>query len=311
MASRSPEQARSFATEHGAATSHGSYDDLLADDAVDAVYVGTVPSAHHDPAVRAAGAGRHVLVEKPLAATHAWATSVVEAARSSDVFLLEAFGYRFHPQTQLLCQLVRDGAIGEVHAIEASCGSMVEPWPASGRADPQLAGGGIVAVGCYPVSMARLVAGAAVGLPFLDHETLTAVGTIGESGVDEWSVATLGFRTGVTARVSAGVRAGDDNTVKVYGSRGHILVPLPWMVPVTDPGVVVLTTAGVGRRTLHSPPARPYAVQVDAIGERGDAVQAVEMSWSDSLGNAAALDRWRQAIGLRYPFETDAAADPC
>ncbi len=310
VASRSLEHAKSFTDEHGAATSYGSYAELLADDAVDAVYIATVPIAHHDLAVRAAAAGKHVLVEKPLAVNHAWTMAVVEAARSSDVFLLEAYMYRHHPQTQLLRELIQEGAIGEVHSIEASCGSVVTPWPTSGRFDPALGGGGILGVGCYPVSMARLVAGAAIGLPFINPESVTAVGTVGESGVDEWSVATLGFHTGVTARVSAGVRAGDENTVKIYGSRGHILVPLPWMVPVTDPGRLVLTTAGVGRRTLESEPAYPYAVEVDVIGDRDDAREAPQMSWSDSLGNAAVLDQWRAAIELGYPFEADEAAHP-
>lgn len=297
VASRRLEQATSLADELGVAQAYGSVAELLDDDSVDAVYIATVPSMHAEQIEQAVSAGKHVLVEKPLAVTAGGAGAAIRAARAADVSLVEALGYRFHPQTALLVDLVRDGAIGEVHSIEASCGSFVEPWPGSSRADPALGGGGITAVGCYPVSMARLVAGAAAGRPFLDPETVVGVASVGETGVDEWAVATCTFATGVTARVAAGVRAGDENTVKVYGSRGHILVPLPWLVPVAEPGAVVLTTVGVGRRTLHTAAASPYAVAVDAIAERS-AREAAEVSWDDSLGNAATLDRWRAAAGL-------------
>jgi predicted dehydrogenase len=300
VGSRNRDHARSTAHELGLEQGYGTVPELLDNDSVDAVYVATVPSTHAELVEQAAVAGKHVLVEKPLAVTAEQTGAAIAAARTAGVSLVEALGYRFHPQTALLRDLIAEGAIGEVHSIEASCGSFVEPWPSSSRADPALGGGGITAVGCYPVSMARLVAGAAVGQPFLDPEVVDGVASVGETGVDEWAVATCTFATGVTARVAAGVRAGDDNTVKVYGSRGHILVPLPWLVPVDEPGAVVLTTVGVGRRTLQTPAASPYALAVDAIAER-TGHEVPEVSWADSLGNARTLDRWREAALNRQP----------
>lgn len=296
-AGRSLGPAQAFATEHGAATSYGSYQELLDDDAVDAVYIATVHSTHAELAIQAVEAGRHVLVEKPLGVTAAQASGVVDAARRHGVFLAEANIYRYHPQTALLRELIADGAIGEVHAIEASCGYIAEPYPTAREFDVGLGGGAILGVGGYPVSMARLVAGVAAGQPFAEPQTLSGVGTVGDTGVDEWAVATLRFPYGIIARVSTGVRAGDENVVRVYGSRGHLFVPLPWVLPADEPGTVVLTTLGAGRQTLHSAPAASYAREADALGLRGEAVEAAEVSWADSLGTAAVLDQWRAALG--------------
>src|SRR5207302_10939763 len=138
-------------------------------------------------------AGKHVLCEKPLTLNHAWSMALVEAARRADVFLMEAFMYRCHPQTTQLAELVRDGAIGEVRHVESSF-SFHADFRTDGRIyDAELGGGGILDVGGYPVSMARLIAGAATGQAFADPVSVSAVGRIGETGVDEWTTASLGF----------------------------------------------------------------------------------------------------------------------
>jgi predicted dehydrogenase/aryl-alcohol dehydrogenase-like predicted oxidoreductase len=311
IASRSFEHGKAFAEEFRAQASYGSYQELLDDDQVDAVYVATVHTNHHELTIRAVEAGKHVVCEKPLAVNHAWSMASVEAARRSGVFLAEAYMYRFHPQTRLLADLISDGAIGELYAIEASFAySATPPRPGSRTFTAELAGGGILDVGGYPVSMARMIAGAAVGLPFIEPEAMTAVGELTEAGVDAWAVATLQFHTGVTARVTAGVLAADEQTVKVYGSRGHIVVPTPWVVPPAERGRVVLTEVGRDVRTFETGPAFSYALEADAVGVRGQALEAPQMSWNDSLGNARTLDQWRQAIGLTYPFEADEAAYP-
>jgi predicted dehydrogenase/aryl-alcohol dehydrogenase-like predicted oxidoreductase len=309
VASRTLGRAEEFGAEFGA-TSYGSYEELLSDPHVDAIYIATVHINHHDLAIRAAAAGKHIICEKPLALNHAWAMASVEAARRQGVFLAEAYMYRFHPQTQLVRKLVEDGAIGDLYAIEASFAYHSTAAPQSRTFNPAMAGGGILDVGGYPVSMARMLAGAALGLPFIDPETLTATGQLGATGVDDWTVATLQFHTGVTARVATGVRAADDNTVKLYGSRGHLEVPDPWVITPTNPGAVIVTSTGRGTRTIPSEPGYSYALEADAVGERGDRLEAPQMSWNDSLGNARVLDRWRDAIELTYPIEADDASHP-
>src|SRR5690606_25708656 len=142
---------------------HDSYDALLANPEVQAVYISTPHPMHAQWAVRAARAGKHILCEKPLTMNYWSAMAVVEAARQNEVFLMEAFMYRCHPQTQKLAELIARGAIGEVKVIQAtfSFGAGFDP---NGRVyNNALGGGGLLDVGCYCTSMARMIAGAATG----------------------------------------------------------------------------------------------------------------------------------------------------
>src|SRR5262249_34925205 len=155
---------------------------------------------------RAAEAGKHLLIEKPLGINHAEAMAVVEAARRHDVFLMEAYMYRCHPQTARLVELIREGAIGEVRVIEASFGFDIGDKPDHRLLDHGLAGGGILDVGGYPVSISRLIAGAAAGTGFADPIEVHGAGHIGASGrVDEWAVATLRFPGDIVAQVMCGI----------------------------------------------------------------------------------------------------------
>ena len=301
VGSRDAGRAAAFAAEFGAARSYGSYQEVLDDPGVDAVYIATPHPAHAHWVVRAAEAGKHVLCEKPLAVTWAHAMAAVEAARRHDVFLMEAYMYRCHPQIRLLADLVRDGVIGEVHQIRASFAFAAAPTPTGRLFAPDLAGGGILDVGGYPVSAARLVAGAARGLPFADPSGVTGAGHLGETGVDEWALATLDFGDGLTAQVSAGVRLAAADAIEVYGSEGYLIVDDPWLP--AGPGRIAVHRVGEEPREETTPPVAQYAAEADAVAEHVAARQAPQMSWADSLGNAATLDAWRAAIGLEYPAE--------
>src|SRR5690606_25764497 len=146
-----------FAQQMGlsSVTAHASYEALLADPAVDAVYIATPHPMHARWAILAAEAGKHILCEKPLALNHGQAMAMVEAAVRHRVFFMEAFMYRCHPQTARLVELIQQGAIGQVRMIEGSFGYRAGFDPNSRVYNNDLAGGGILDVGCYPVSMAR------------------------------------------------------------------------------------------------------------------------------------------------------------
>lgn len=303
VGSRDPDRAAAFAADFGAARAYGSYQEVLDDPEVDAVYLATPHPAHVEWVVRAAEAGKHILCEKPLALTWAHAMAAVEAARRHDVFLMEAYMYRCHPQIQRLAELVRDGVIGTVAQVQATFSFDTRFDPAGRLFAPELAGGGILDVGGYPVSLARLVAGAARGLPFADPVGVTGAGRLGETGVDEWAVATLDFGDGLVAQVAAGVRLAVDSTVRVYGSDGYLELPDPWLPPADRPGRVVVHRAGEPPREETTEGVAQYAAEADAVAEYLAERQAPRMSWADSLGNAAALDAWRAAIGLTFPAE--------
>ncbi|MDX2968000.1 aldo/keto reductase [Kribbella solani] len=307
VGSRSQESAHTFADNWDIANRHGSYAGLLADEAVDAVYIATPHPMHVEWAIKAAEAGKHVLCEKPLAINRAWSEAMIEAAVRNDVFLMEAYMYRCLPQTKLIAQLVRDGELGTVHQIQATFAFAAGYRPESRIFADDLAGGGILDVGGYPVSMARLIAGANVGQPFLDPAAVTAVGHVGDTGVDEWTVATLFFDGGVTAQVSTGVRLADQNQVRIFGSEGYLVVEDPWFGGDGKPTHVTLHKVGEEPREISAEPALIYAAEAEAVQAaiQSGAKQAPEMSWADTFGNLTVQDQWRAAIGQQYASERE------
>ena len=263
-------------------------------------------------ALAAIRAGKHVLVEKPLAPNFGSVMAIVDAAREAGVTVVEAYMYRFHPQTRMLLRLVAEGVIGDVVHIDATF-SFATPSTAGRLFDPELAGGGILDVGGYPVSIARAVAGTAGGTAFAEPIEVSAAGTIGVTGVDEWSVAQLTFPGGITAAVRAGVRLAEPESVTVHGSRGSIALTDPWTIHSDT--ALTLRVVGAEPQVFsfasNTSDHKPYALEADALARAvAEGGEAAEMSLDDSLGNAKVLDRWRAAIGLRYPFETDTSAIP-
>ncbi|MGO1257425.1 MAG: Gfo/Idh/MocA family protein, partial [Brachybacterium sp.] len=167
VGSSSKERAQSFADEFPLAEPAliGDYAEVLASEQVDAVYISTVHTGHARLAAMALEAGKHVLCEKPLTPNAATSMALLDLAARTGRVLLEAYMYRFHPQTQRVLDLVAEGAIGDVAHVDASFA--FDTGGRSGRLfDPAIAGGGILDVGCYPMSLARFVAGAAQGRAF-------------------------------------------------------------------------------------------------------------------------------------------------
>ncbi|WP_338040122.1 aldo/keto reductase [Paramicrobacterium fandaimingii] len=307
---RAEEFAAEFETGEAPIRAYGSYAELYADPTVDAVYIATVHTEHVRLAIQAVEAGKHVICEKPLAVNHAGVMTLVEAARRAGVYLAEGFMYRFHPQVDRLVQLIADGAVGDVQHVDSAFSFAADLPDDSRLKNPNLAGGGILDVGGYPLSAARLVAGAATGAPFADPTELTAKGTIGHTGVDEWASASLEFASGITAHVTCGIGLHEPSSLVVYGSAGRITVRSPWLPSVDAPSSIDVERVGESPQRIDFEPAFSYARQADALAEFADAGQSPRMSWADSLGNARALDRWRAAIGLEYPFEAATANVP-
>ena len=304
------ERSRDFAHEFGIDSAYGSYQELLADPAVQAVYVATPHPLHAEWAIAAVRAGKHVLCEKPLTMNRREAEAVVAAARDNDVFLMEAFMYRCHPQTVRLAELVAGGRVGEVRTIRATFSYLGSYDLASLKLNKKLGGGGILDVGCYPVSMSRRLAGAALGKKFAEPEAVSGTAFIGgESGVDEYAAATLTFPGGIIAQCACGVRLQMDNQVVVFGTEGRIEVPLPWFCSGIEGGtghILVRDNEGKLAEDIEVTTAEwLYGIEADTVAENLDRRQAPAMSWEDSLGNLEALDRWREAIGLEYDSDRE------
>ncbi|MBZ9898134.1 aldo/keto reductase [Mesorhizobium sp. BR1-1-6] len=288
------------------------YEALLTDAEIDAIYISVPHPGHAQWAIRAAEAGKHVLCEKPLALTAFEADAMMHAARKAGTFLGEAFMYRLHPQTLKLVELIKSGVIGEIRMIKSSFGfAMPDFMPQHRLYANDLAGGGILDVGGYPVSMARLIAGAAAGKPFLEPDKVTGVAHLGQSGVDEWASALLHFPGGIVAEVSCSISLNQDNVLRIFGTRGRIEVPDFWFAGGDrDVGlgrIDVIGADGVRETISVNEKRHVYSFEVDAAG---DAILAGRqefawpgMAWADSLGTLRVLDRWRAAVGLEYEIE--------
>lgn len=302
VGSRTREAADRFASDFPGVRAHAGYEALLADPEVQAVYISTPHPQHAEWAIATAEAGKHILCEKPLALNLAEAMVVVEAARRRGVFLMEAFMYRCHPRTDRIAELVRTGAIGRVQLIRAAF-SFASRYNAEGRIfSNALGGGGILDVGCYTASVARLVAGAAVGQPFLDPLEVAGTAVLCPTGVDTVAVATLKFPGDILAQLSCGVTLRQEADLEVHGEEGVLRVPGFW----NPPGPIHVHRYEGNRDEVIETEANPhkYALEADAVARALPHQESRQVSWADTLGNMRVLDLWRRAAGVVYEAET-------
>ena len=291
VGSRSQDKADAFAAEQGMEKAYGSYDALLADSAVDAVYIATPHPLHSAPAIRAAQAKKHILCEKPLGVTVPECEAMIAAAEANSVLLLEAFMYRTHPQTLRIQELVGEGRLGQLRTVRSSfCYGLGADYNV--RSDKSLRGGGLYDVGCYCINFSRMIAGQ-------EPDKIEAVWTLGEtSGVDENLAAALHFPSGVIAHFDVGIRTASGTCAEILGTDGTLLVPKPWK-PDTDRAVCQLTPKGKpAEQIVVEHGGNPYTLEADhlaavAAGEAEPLIPA-----ANAIGNAAVMDEiWQRMHG--------------
>jgi len=310
VGSRSAERAKAFAEAFSLPGTHDGYERVIEDPDVEVVYVATNHPDHREWAIGAADAGKHLLCEKPLAVHRTDAEAIVEAARRNDVFLLEAFAYRCHRQTHRLLELLRSGAIGQVKVVDAAFGYDAGPNPGNYLLVHELAGGSILDVGCYPTSMAHLIARTALGAVTEPADVL-GVAEIGPEGVDHYASAVLRWDGGLVARVACSIQVDIESSLRIYGSAGRIAVPSPWLPGrIGGTAEIMVERDGSPAEVERIPTEDEYVTEVDAVGEMvraGERSPAV-MPWEESLVNMATLDRWRASAGVRYEQDEVVAA---
>jgi len=311
--SRSAESANAFGEKFGITHCHPTYEALLADPAVEAIYLATPHPMHAEWAIKIADADKHVLCEKPLTLNYPDAQRVALAASRNGVVLMEAFMYRCHPQTARVVELVKSGALGDVLQIEARFCFAAGENPESRLYNLELGGGAILDVGCYTVSYSRMVAGAAKGLPYAEPVEVKALGRFASTGADAQAAALLDFGNGLIAYCSTAVGMQGGENVRIVGSKATLTIPSPYFCGQTDGQVkIFVDTYGAGREEIVIPVDRSlYAYEADLFAEAVAAgrVPAPGQGAADSLGNMRVLDLWRKEIGLTYPQETVARQD--
>lgn len=313
VATRDPNKPGLATDFPGARVVHG-YDALLADPEIDAVYIAVPHTGHAEWAIKAAEAGKHVLVEKPFALSSFEMDAVFHAHRKAGTFAGEAFMYRLHPQTAKLAELIQSGAIGEVRMIQSSFGfNMGRFQPGHRLFASKLAGGGILDVGGYPVSMSRFIAGAAMGKPFADPVKVAGTAKLNAEGTDDWAAAVLTFENGIVAQVSCAVMANLDNVLRIHGSEGRIEVPDFWFAGgdrTTGLGRIDIIKDGKTETVSVNETRHVYSFEADAAAEaifaKRQELAAPGMTWADSVGNARVLDAWRKDAGIEFSVEKSA-----
>jgi predicted dehydrogenase len=262
IASRDAALARSWADRLGIPTAHGSYEPLLADPDVDAVYIPLPNHLHKEWSIAAARAGKHVLCEKPLAMTAADAEAMIEAAEAAGVHLMEAFMYRHHPSWVAVRELVASGRIGRLAAIQ-SWFSYFNDDASNIRNILDFGGGALYDIGCYCANLSRMLFG---GEPV---RVTSAIRRDPTDGTDVLTSAILEFEAGI-ASFTCSTRTETDQRVHIYGDAGRISIGIPFNVPPDRPTTISLTAGGdppvaPATEVITFETKDPYAAEAEAF----------------------------------------------
>lgn len=288
IASRSLEKAAEAGAHLGIDSAYGSYEELLADPVVEAVYIPLPNNLHKDWTIAAAEAGKHVLCEKPLALTSEDAREMIEVCEKEGVFLMEAFMYRLHPIWQKVMSLIGEGAVGEIRSVQ-SVFSYYNDDPTNIRNVPELGGGALYDIGCYCVNSARMIFG---GEPI---DVKAVLRKDPDLGVDVLTSAVLEFEGGHSEFVCS-TQMERDQRVVVHGTTGRIVVEIPYNIPSDRPTTIHLLSGGSSSgasRVDHVSveTANAYTVQADSFSRAIRRRDPPPVPPTDAVANMKVIER--------------------
>lgn len=291
LAGRDGATAAAWAGEFGIPRHFDSYDALLADPSVDAVYLPLPNELHRPWALKAAAAGKHVLCEKPLGLDAADAEALVDGCRRAGVVVMEGFMWRHHPRVAHAKRLLESGALGELRLVKMDFSFDIDrgDW----RLDPERGGGALYDLGCYGINIARYFAGA-------EPTDVFARARYHRPGVDLTLAMALGFPGGATALVDCSFECPYRNRFEIVGTRGAIEFP-DGVLPPPEATLVLRTENGA--ETLRFPAADQYAVMFECFA-RSVTAGALQTPAEDGVANMRAVERVRNAAaGNRCDIE--------
>ena len=278
IGSRDLARAEAYAAERGIETAHGSYEALLADPNVDAVYISLPNALHHEWTMKALQAGKHVLAEKPYTLHPAEVDEAFDTAERAGLVLTEAFMWRHHPQAHALEELVRSEEIGELRMVRAAFGFMLDD-PDDVRLSASLEGGALTDVGCYCVSASRLLGGEPV--------SVTAQAVRVPDGVDTRLTGTLRFASGLLAQFGCWFDMPYRSEIEVFGSKGTAFVGDPFHS--VDVGIDVVSLDG-NKRRIEIEPLNPYGCELNVMAGVIAGTASPVIGRADALGQARTID---------------------
>jgi predicted dehydrogenase len=293
VGSRTQAAADAFAAVHMIENAHGSYDELWADPDVDVIYVGSPHSEHHWMTLAALDGGKHVLCEKAFAVNAGEAREMIEAAGRNERFLMEAMWSWFMPAWHELRSRIAGGAIGEVISVDANFAIPVRDEDGRHRR-PDLAGGALLDLGIYPLSIGRFLLGEAT--------EVKALGRLTRQGVDGLVGGVMRHQSGAITTFTTSIDAMSDLTARVVGTEGIAVVAAPFWFP----SEFTITRHDGSAPDRVEPPNRGLAHEIEHAMERirVGAIESDIQTWDATLANMELMDEIRRQLGVVYPSET-------
>lgn len=294
VGSRTQVRANQFGQQFDIPRRYGSYSDLFRDSEVDAIYVSTPHPFHKQNSMDALNAGKAVLCEKPLTVNAAEAREIIRTARAKNLFLMEAMWTRFLPPMAKLRELLAQGVIGQLRVLSANSGFRGGWEPDSRLLNPELAGGALLDMGVYVISLASMI----FGRP----SRIAALGHIGLTGVDEQAAAVLGYDKGQLAVLACAIRTALPNEAMIIGTKGSIRLHREWAAG----SKMTLSRTNVEDEIIDVPCAKNgFVYQIEEVAQclQVGRTESSIMPLDESLAIMNTMDELRRQWKLRYPFE--------
>ena len=293
VGSRTLSVAQEFAQQHGG-TAYGSYEELVVDQSIDAIYVATPHPAHHNNVILALNAGKPVLCEKPFAVNALEAQAMVDAARTNNVALMEAMWSRFLPHYGKVREIVASGVLGKILTIQADHGQRLADQNIPRLVEPMLAGGALLDLGIYPVSLAHMIFGNPI--------KITASGVLTEKGVDAQTSMIFDYADGAQAVLNTTMIEQTPCRAVIAGTHGWLEIDRVFYSPTS-----MRVTLFDGSETYYPRIYSGHGLREEAEVFKQLVVSGKQQSkiltWKDTVDIMHTLDTVRSQIGLRYPFE--------
>ena len=304
VASRSSKNLKHFSDKYGVET-YDSYDALLNDASIDAIYIGTPHNSHFDLSLKTLRSGKHLLCEKPMTMNSTEAMILVNESRRLNLFFMEAFMYRCHPLTHKMLEIVKQEFSNQEVLIESSFGFTADVEESHRLKNPELGGGSILDIGCYPLSMVRLIAGNLMENSFSDPLTISASGELSSNNIDLNAKADLEFSPKIKATIKSAINEEYENSLRISSGDKQIFVKEPWhcgqfqgqkaeiKILENNQEKVIEVTDDVGLFTRE--------IDEASICIKAGKIESSFMPHADSLSNSIWLDKWLNELKVVYP----------
>ncbi len=293
VGSRSLSNAENFAAEFGG-KAYGSYEELVNDPSIDAVYVATPHPAHHDNVIMALNAGKPVLCEKPFSVNAVQAQAMVDAASKNQVALMEAMWARFLPHYAKVREIVASGALGQILSIHADHGQRLADRDIARLVEPSLAGGALLDLGIYPISFAHMILG--------NPTSITSSAVMTDKGVDAQSSMIFSYKDGAQAVLTTTMMEQTPCRAVVAGLNGWLEIDRTFYNPASMRVVMNDGTVSEYPNTYFGHGLREQAESFKQLVQAGR-LESEILTWQDTVDIMKSMDTVRQQIGLKYPFE--------